>query len=356
METMDQLRPEDPKERWRRHFRRTISIREEKHVFRRFFSNLKIFLLDCWFDIVCILITCAIAGSVWPSSHTFTRLFPVTFFTSGDIVWPQFAYPYVEPIFSPVGAGLVAGLVPLGVILVTQIWERSFFNAANGILGIAYSMAVSTTFQVILKKTIGGLRPHFLSVCEPVIPENYQSIGVGYQNIMFTAEQICTGDPDRIKNALESFPSGHSNIAWAGLGYLAIYMFAHLRIQNLRRRAGYWKMGFVFLPVLLATYLASTLVLGYHHFAHDVIFGSLIGLVNAFFAYRMCFCSIHDPKWNTVPRRRFEREQREARIGAGMGQAGRDEEAKVGVERPAQMDERRISSGTAVGDHGGRVM
>jgi diacylglycerol diphosphate phosphatase/phosphatidate phosphatase len=286
--------------------------------------------------------------------NTFTRLFPVNFFTSGDIVYPQFAYPYITPIFSPVGAGLVAGLVPLGVILITQIWYRSFFNAANGILGIAYSLAVSTTFQVILKKTIGGLRPHFLSVCEPVIPDKYQSIGVGYQNIMFTAEQICTGDPDRIKNALESFPSGHSNIAFAGLGYLAIYMFAHLRIQNLRRRAGFWKMGFCFLPVLMATYLASTLVLGYHHFAHDVIFGALIGLSNAFFAYRMCFCSIHDPRWNTVPRRRFENEQREARVAAGLGQGGRDEEAKVGVGRPAEFEERRRSSGTTVGDNVGQ--
>jgi hypothetical protein len=47
---------------------------------------------------------------------------------------------------------------------------------------------------VTLKKTIGGLRPHFLSVCEPVIPENYQTIGVGFQNIMFHVSEVCTGD------------------------------------------------------------------------------------------------------------------------------------------------------------------
>jgi diacylglycerol diphosphate phosphatase/phosphatidate phosphatase len=343
-------RPEIQKERWRRHYQRTVSVKDEKHVFRRFFTNLKVFLLDTWFDIVCILITCAIAAGVWVAPHTHDRLFPVRFFESGDIIYPELAYPYIEPIFSAVGAGLVAGLVPLGVILIAQIWERSFFDFANSILGLAMSLAVGTTFQVILKKTIGGLRPHFLSVCQPVIPDNWREIGVGYGNIMFTVDQVCTGDPDEIYNAIESFPSGHSNIAFAGLMYLAIYLFTHLRVQNLRRRAGYWKLGFVFLPVLMATYLASTLVLGYHHHAYDVIFGSLIGIVMAFFSYRMVFCSIHDPKWNTVPRRRFERDQKEI-----IGMGARDEEAKVGMGRPGELENRRGSSGTAVGDEPNRV-
>jgi hypothetical protein len=109
-------------------------------------------------------------------------------------------------------------------------------------------------------------------------------------------------------------------------------------------------MGFVFLPVLFATYLASTLVLGYHHHGYDVIFGSLIGIVMAFFSYRMVFCSIHDPRWNTVPRRRFERSERDSRrlgLGGGMS-GGKDVEGRLemGMERT-----RRISSAeTATGD------
>lgn len=70
----------------------------------------------------------------------------------------------------------------------------------------------------------------------------------------------------------------------------------------------------------------------------------------AFFSYRMVFCSIHDPRWNTVPRRRFEREQKEI-----MGMGVRDEEAKVGMSRPAELEDRRGSSGTAVGDGPARV-
>ena len=245
----------------------------------------------------------------------------------------------------------MAGFVPLGVILIAQIWERSFFDFAHAILGLVYSLATGTLFQVVLKKTIGGLRPHFLTVCEPVIPDNYETIGVGFQNIMFHVSEVCTGDQSRIDNAIESFPSGHSNIAFAGLGYLAIYLFAHLRIQSLRRRASYWKMGFVFLPVLFATYLTSTLVLGYHHHGYDVIFGSLIGIVMAFFSYRMVFSSIHDPRWNTVPRRRFEQEER----NVGVPKSGvRDEEGGVGMGPGARMEmepTRRVSSSdTATGD------
>ena len=56
--------PEDPKERWRRHFRYTLSIREEKNVAGRFWRNLKVFLLDCWLDIVTVLITIAVAAAV----------------------------------------------------------------------------------------------------------------------------------------------------------------------------------------------------------------------------------------------------------------------------------------------------
>jgi diacylglycerol diphosphate phosphatase / phosphatidate phosphatase len=233
--------------------------------------------------------------------HTFTRLIPVTG-PSGDIYYPEIAYPYVEPIFSSVLAGVLSALIPVVVMLVSQLWIQSFDDFSHGVLGLAYSMVTGTCFQVILKKTIGGLRPHFLAVCQPVIPPLEGGAGVGYQNIMWTTEQICTGDAKRVKNALESFPSGHSEVAFAGLGYLAIYLFAHLQIRSTRRRRGsYWRMLFIVAPLLLATYLASTLVLGYHHHGYDVIFGALIGVTMAVFGYRMVFRGVWDPKWNTVP-------------------------------------------------------
>ena len=120
---------------------------------------------------------------------------------------------------------------------------------------------------------------------------------------MYTAEEICTGSPDRIKNALESFPSGHAQIAFSGFGYLSIYLFCHLKITSPlhRRHASHWKLLLVIAPLLLATYLASTLVLGYHHHPGDVFFGAFIGWIMAFLGYRTVFRGLWDPRWNTEP-------------------------------------------------------
>ena len=235
---------------------------------------------------------------------TFTRLFPVTS-PENAIYWPELAYPYVTPIFSPAGAGVIAATIPIITFAVAQLWLQSFVDFSSAVLGLAYAMVTGTCFQVILKKTIGGLRPHFLAVCQPVFPPTDRSSGVGFHNAMYTAEQVCTGDPDKIKNALESFPSGHAEVAFAGLGYLSIYLFTHLRITALSRRGSHWKMLLTVTPLLLATYLTSSLVLGYHHHGYDVVFGALIGCFMAFMGYRMAFMGVVDGRWNTEPYLRF---------------------------------------------------
>jgi diacylglycerol diphosphate phosphatase / phosphatidate phosphatase len=301
------------------------NVQLNRDGFSLFLSNLKHWFIDTWLDWVTLIIIGATAAGVWVAPHTFDRLFPVTFTSSGDIVFPGISYPYVEPIFDSTLAGILNAAIPIFVISLSQLWLQSFHKWANGILGLLYALATGTCFQVILKKTIGGLRPHFLSVCEPVIPSIDAAQGQGFQNIMYTID-ICTGDKDRIDNALESFPSGHAQIAFAGMGYLAIYLFCHLRIRNVsRRRPSHWRMCFVVAPLLFATYLASTLVLGYHHHGHDVIFGGLIGFGMAMFGYRLCFASIFDPKWNTVPLvrgREGEEERAEERKLGGHGRDG----------------------------------
>ena len=169
------------------------------------------------------------------------------------------------------------------------------------------ALTTGTFIIIILKKTIGGLRPHFLAVCKPVILKG--AVGSGYQNIMFTVDQVCTGDEKEIQWAMESFPSGHSNIAFAGFLYLSIYLFTHLRIQN-RYRAGYARMVACVLPLLLATYLTSTLVLTYNHHWYDVVFGALIGMAVALMAYRMVFRSIFDSRTNATPSCHEEHEEK----------------------------------------------
>lgn len=306
------------------------TLRPDKRTMPRLFRYLKAFFLDAWFDMVCILGVAAIAGAVRPipllfPSSTLTahslfsqvwiidarpsRLFPLLT-PDGATYSPTISYPYREPIFNSLVTGLLCGFIPIAVIVFSQLFIRSFADCSSAILGLLYSLATGTCFQVILKKSVGGLRPHFLSVCKPVIPAGV--VGEGFNGIMYSVDDVCTGKPHEITNALQSFPSGHSEIAFAGLGYLALYLFTHLGIGDRSRasQAGFWRMIFVIVPILFATYIACTLVLGYHHHAHDCFFGAAVGIMTALMGFRIAFRSITDCRTNWRPRvgRRLKRE------------------------------------------------
>ena len=291
------------RERFISRFQPVHTISPNGSAFKTLFRSLRIWFTNTWLDWLFLICAGASAAAVWiiPVSHN--RLFPVTFYQgSGDIVWPDISFPYTPDIFDSTTAGILCAVIPIASMLIAQIWVRSFLDFANGCLGLVYALVTGTLFQVVLKKVIGGLRPHFLAVCKPVLPQD-TSIGQGFQHLMFNVDDVCTGeDKGKIDNALQSFPSGHSNIAWAGLGFLTIYLFTHLGIRNIsRRRPSFWRMLMVVAPMFMATYICSSVVLGYHHHGYDVIFGALIGMTMALFGYRMVFASILDPRWNTVP-------------------------------------------------------
>ena len=65
---------------------------------------------------------------------------------------------------------MLAALVPIVIILLMQIRIRSFWDVNNAVLGLLYSLITAAVFQVMIKCLIGGLRPHFLAVCDPAVP------------------------------------------------------------------------------------------------------------------------------------------------------------------------------------------
>lgn len=202
----------------------------------------------------------------------------------------------------------IKGPRPLLTLRHSRYWLRSFADFGAAVLGLGYSLVTGTSFQIILKKTIGGFRPHFLDVCQPQLPP-HNGAGIGYQQEMYRIDQVCIGkDKWDIRNAMESFPSGHAEIVFAAFGFLTIYLFTHLKIgtredplQATGLHARYWRMLLVVVPIVFATYLSSTLVSGYQHHAHDVVFGALIGAVMAVFGYRMAYKGLLCEDMNTVP-------------------------------------------------------
>lgn len=106
---------------------------------------------------------------------------------------------------------------------------------------------------------IGGLRPHFYAACQPNIPQGSAPSGTGFGSIMYD-RSICTGDEKTINDSLESFPSGHSTAAFAGLVYLSLYFNAQLKVMSAHDPA-YWKMILFFCPILGATLIAGALTI-----------------------------------------------------------------------------------------------
>jgi diacylglycerol diphosphate phosphatase/phosphatidate phosphatase len=203
-------------------------------------------------------------------------------------------------MFCEGAAALLGSLVPIAVILICQIRIRSFWDVNNAVIGLFYSLITAAVFQVFLKWLIGGLRPHFLTVCKPNIPAiTAQETGNGLRQIMYD-RTICTGDQDEIDDSLESFPSGHSTASFAGFVFLYLYLNAKLKVWS-NYHPAMWKLIATYAPILGATLIAGALTIDEYHNWYDCLAGAVIGTVMAFSAYRMVYASIWDWRVNHIP-------------------------------------------------------
>ncbi|THU99347.1 acid phosphatase/Vanadium-dependent haloperoxidase [Dendrothele bispora CBS 962.96] len=226
-----------------------------------------------------------------------SRSFPV-YFQDGEVVYPQFAYPLRKEIVPIFAAALIAFFVPFFFICIFQFRLRSPNHILTTTMGLLKSLITAAVFQVWLKWLIGGLRPHFLAVCQPRLNASDAPSGVGFASIMYD-RTICTGDKDQIDDSLESFPSGHSTAAWAGLFFLALYINAQLKVMSAYNPA-YWKMILMFSPLLGATLISGALTIDEFHNWYDVLAGAIIGICTALVAYRQTFAAILDSRFNHV--------------------------------------------------------
>ncbi|KAA8899509.1 phosphatidic acid phosphatase type 2/haloperoxidase [Sphaerosporella brunnea] len=264
------------------------------HINRR--PTFGMWLRTVWLDILTMAALGAVGLGVYQAAPAPTRSFPIVF-QDQEIVYPQFAYPLRKNIIPIWLAALLASVVPIFIILCLQIRIRSFWDANNAILGLLYSLINAAVFQVFLKWLIGGLRPHFLAVCKPRTTGMLQ--GNGFREVMFT-RTVCTGDEKEINDSLESFPSGHSTAAFAGLIFLSLYLNAKLKVFS-NYAPHMWKLTALYTPVLGATLIAGSLTIDEYHNWYDVVAGAIIGTMFAFSAYRMMYAAVWDFRFNHVP-------------------------------------------------------
>jgi diacylglycerol diphosphate phosphatase/phosphatidate phosphatase len=229
-------------------------------------------------DIVTMAVMGAIGLGVYMADPAPSRSFPITF-SDGEIVYPEFAYPLRNEIVPIWAAALMAFFIPFAVFLIVQIRARSFWDVNNATIGLLYALISAAVFQVFIKWLIGGLRPHFLAVCKPVIPEGLNVGGInngnenagvtggnianGYRQIMFD-RSICTGDRKEINDSLESMPSGHTTAAFAGFVFLYLYLNAKLKVFA-NYHPAMWKLIAIYAPLLGACLIGGALTIDEYH-------------------------------------------------------------------------------------------
>jgi hypothetical protein len=199
-----------------------------------------------------------------------------------------------------------------------------------------------------MKGLVGGLRPNFYDVCRPSRAHaqgkgnNSGLNGIGFRGDMYTKDACTTTSPSGLRNAMQSFPSGHSTTITAAAVFLCLYLNAKLKIFG-NYHTPLWKLIALVLPLLAAGLLMGTLIIDNTHSWYDVAGGATIGTFMAFAAFRMVYASVFDWRVNHIPLNRnmpfdgYEKRDMVATTCAGW-QPSVTENDTVGLPDPSRVD------------------
>jgi membrane-associated phospholipid phosphatase len=170
---------------------------------------------------------------------------------------------------------------------------QQVLTEAVQIKGLGFAQSAANLFQLLCKIIVGSPRPHFYVVCRPA-PWLRDATSTGYGHIYHTRD-ICANpnSSDReLAIAMTSFPSGHSVAAFAGFGYLALWI--NTKFADDKRSL--WRLGLVITPVMLAGMMAWSKIADYWHHPIDVVAGAIIGCIFAYVVFRYQYSSVWAPK------------------------------------------------------------
>ena len=132
---------------------------------------------------------------------------------------PSISFPLKPEIVTTTRLLLAAWIMPTLIIVTVTRFTSTRRHAFHALFGLTESAALSYTMVVIGKKCAGSLRPCFKAMC-------------GWDENL----QACMGDYFAIRDARQSFPSGHAGAAAAGLGFLALFLNRELCAWASRNR------------------------------------------------------------------------------------------------------------------------
>ncbi|OLY82428.1 Lipid phosphate phosphatase 2 [Smittium mucronatum] len=197
-------------------------------------------------------------------------------------------HPDTIPFYAAV---LISFIFPLFVIAGLSYYKSASWYAVHiGVLSITLTQVITLFFTSVIKNLAGRPRPDFLARCIPDLSKinDYTGFGpipnskdpfMGFYN-----RAICTNtDKSILYNGMRSFPSGHASASFCGLIFLSLFLASHLRLYNGK---GYvYKAVLVSIPPLVASIIAVSRTFDNRHHWQDVLIGSILGSLIAFFCY-----------------------------------------------------------------------
>jgi membrane-associated phospholipid phosphatase len=166
--------------------------------------------------------------------------------------------------------------------------RRKYFEIGVLLVSFGTTIAVTGLTVAILKVLFTRPRPSFFFLC------NYQGFRDAVDSGNFTSYLSLTSpshlgntvrcwDQSWIPDSIYSFPSGHSAISFCSMFWL-ICFFLHF-FKELPNFAKYLRF-LLWIPLILACWIAYSRVYDYKHSELDVTVGCLIGIVCAYYFFQ----------------------------------------------------------------------
>ncbi|XP_030371961.1 putative phosphatidate phosphatase [Scaptodrosophila lebanonensis] len=201
-------------------------------------------------------------------------------------------YPYRGDTVSPKLLFTVALDLPVTALILVELWRcrdrkwrwrnlrwTQFWPLYNTLRYFLFGYGSQFLLSRMTKNTLGRLRPHFFAVCQPLLSdggscldERHRAGGVYHTNYTCQPEKSNAG-LDMLWAVKLSFPSGHTNIAFYGMTFMALY----LQWRRGRGSATLLRPLCQLAMIMFACVVALSRLLDYKHHCSDVVAGALLG-------------------------------------------------------------------------------
>lgn len=217
--------------------------------------------MDAILIVVLLIITMILETSVFP------HIQPVL------LDDPALKKPMLPDIVSSTQALVISFIIP-PILYTASQWTYSTllfpFPALLFTTGLFEANIITMFFTNVFKLMIGRPRPYFVAACKSYIQGSFTE---------------CTGDVMVVKDARRSFPSGHSSLSFSAAVFFSLSIWGPFSPLNTSVIHKMPRLFVLMTPLFIASLIAASRLVDFHHHYSDVIAGSCLGALIAYLVY-----------------------------------------------------------------------